>query len=120
MPYLRVTLAAAAVLLLCLPVPAGADRAPTKRERAGVAKAVGVPERCLRTRISTVNQRWSRTSIRNEKASCADHAADGVAVFRRRNGKWRFVTAGSSFDCPVPDVPRKIARDLEIPCEPRP
>ena len=37
-----------------------------------------------------------------------------------RGGAWRFVTAGSSFDCPVPDVPRRIAKDLKIPCEPRP
>jgi hypothetical protein len=120
MPYLRLIVAAFAVLLLCIPTAARADRAPTKRERADIAKAIGVPKRCLRTRISTVDERWSRTSIRNMKASCTDHAADGVAVFRRRGGKWRFVTAGSSFDCPVPDVPRKIAKDLEIPCEPRP
>jgi hypothetical protein len=118
MPHIRIGLAALAVLLLCIPVSARADRAPTKRERAGVAKAIGVPKRCLRTRISTVNERWSRTSIRNEKADCAEHAADGIAIFKRRNGAWRFVTAGSSFDCPVPDVPRRIAKDLEVPCEP--
>jgi hypothetical protein len=117
---MRTTVAALAVLLLCLPVSAGADRAPTERERADIAKAIGVPKRCLRTRISTVNERWSRTTIRNLKAGCAEHAADGVAIFRRRDGKWRFVTAGSSFDCPVPDVPRRIAKDLRIPCEPRP
>jgi hypothetical protein len=117
---MRTTLAALAVLLLWLPVTAQADRPPTKRERADIAKAIGIPKRCLRTRISTVDERWSRTSVRNLKPSCADHAADGVAVFRRREGKWRFVTAGSSFDCPVPDVPRKIAKDLGIPCEPRP
>ena len=119
MPSVRLLLAVFAVLLLCLPVSARADRSPTKRERVGVAKAVGVPKRCLRTRISTVNERWARTSLRNEKASCAEHAADGVAVFKRRAERWRFVTAGSSFDCPVPDVPRRIARDLRIPCEPR-
>jgi hypothetical protein len=60
------------------------------------------------------------TSIRNLEASCADHVADGVAIFKRRDGTWRFVTAGSSFDCPVPKVPRRIAQDLEILCEPRP
>jgi len=26
--------------------------------------------------------------------SCADHAADGVAIHKRRAGRWRFVTAG--------------------------
>jgi hypothetical protein len=119
MPFPRSTLAGPIALLLALPVTAHADRPPTKRERVDVAQAIGVPKRCLRTRISTVNERWSRTTIRNEKASCQEHAGDGVAVFKRRGGKWRFVTAGSSFDCPVPDVPRRIAKDLEIPCEPR-
>jgi hypothetical protein len=76
-----------------------------------------VPKRCVRVRISTVDQRWARANIRARKASCAEHAADGVAVFKRRGGSWRFVTAGSSFDCPVPDVPRRIARDLKIPCD---
>ena len=55
--------------------------------------------------------------MRNRRASCADYAADGVAIFKHRRGKWRFVTAGSSFDCPVPDVPRRIAKDLRIACE---
>jgi hypothetical protein len=105
-------------LLLAVPAVAQADRPATKQERLGVAKAIGVPKRCLRTRISTVNERWARTSIRNLKPSCADHAADGVAIFKRREGRWRFVTAGSSFDCPVPKVPRRIADDLRIPCEP--
>jgi hypothetical protein len=119
MPLPRSTLAVSISLLLALPVAAQADRPPTKRERVDVAHAVGVPKRCLRTRVSTVDERWSRTTIRNEKASCQEHAGDGVAVFKRRGGKWRFVTAGSSFDCPVPDVPRRIAKDLKIPCEPR-
>jgi hypothetical protein len=119
MPFLRSTLAVTVALLLALPAGAHADRPPTKRERVDVAKAIGVPKRCLRTRISTVDERWSRTTIRNGKASCQKHGADGVAVFKRRGGKWRFVTAGSSFDCPVPDVPRRVANDLEIPCEPR-
>jgi hypothetical protein len=119
MPLPRSTLAVPICVLLALPAAAQADRPPTKRERVDIAKAIGVPKRCLRTRISTVNERWSRTTIRNEKASCLEHAGDGVAVFKRRAGKWRFVTAGSSFDCPVPDVPRRIAKDLRIPCEPR-
>ena len=118
MPSSRLVTAAIAALLL-VPAVAHADRAPTKREHAAVSKAVGVPKRCMRVRISTVDEHWARANVRNRKASCADHAADGLAVFQRRHGAWRFVTAGSSFDCPVPDVPRRIARDLKIPCEPQ-
>lgn len=118
MPTPRLAPAALAALLLAVPAAAHADRAPTEREHAAVAKSVGIPKRCVKVRISTVDERWARASVRNRKASCADHAADGVALFKRRRGAWRFVTAGSSFDCPVPDVPRRIARDLRIPCEP--
>lgn len=95
---------------------AEADRGPTKRERAGVAKAVGAPARCVRVRVSTVNRRYASALIRNGRRSCRRWAADGVAVFRRGDGRWRFVTAGSAFECPVPKVPRRVARDLGIRC----
>jgi hypothetical protein len=101
-----------------IPTTAQADRAPTDRERAGIARAVGVPKRCLRIRVSTVDRRWSGVRIRLAKRSCQRWAADGIAIFKRRGDRWRFVTAGSSFDCPVPKVPRRVARDLQIPCEP--
>jgi hypothetical protein len=110
-------MAALAALALAVPAVARADRAATAREHAAIAKAVGVTKRCLRVRVSTVDERWARANVRSKKASCADHAADGLAVFKRRGGAWRFVTAGSSFDCPVPDVPRRVARDLKIPCD---
>jgi hypothetical protein len=118
MPSLRLAAPLLAALLLAVPAIAHADRAPTKREHRAVAKAVGVPKRCMAVRISTVDERWATARVRNARASCAEHAADGLAVFKRRRGAWRFVTAGSSFDCPVPDVPRRIARDLKIRCEP--
>jgi len=118
MPSSRLAAAAIAALLL-VPAVAHADRAPTKREHRAVAKAVGVPKRCMAVRISTVDERWASARVRNAKASCAEHAADGIAIFKRRGWRYRFVTAGSSFECPVPDVPRRIARDLKIPCEPR-
>jgi hypothetical protein len=119
MPIPRLAPVALAALLLAVPAVAHADRAATKREQAAVSKAIGIPKQCVRVRVSTVDERWARASVRNKRAACADHVADGVAVFKRSHGAWKFVTAGSSFDCPVPDVPRKIARDLKIPCEPR-
>jgi hypothetical protein len=52
------------------------------------------------------------------RRSCRRWAADGVAVYKRRtSGGWRFVTAGSAFDCPVPKVPPKVVDDLHIHCE---
>jgi hypothetical protein len=112
----RSLLAALAALSL-LPAAALADRPPTKRERAGIAQKVGVPARCLAIRVSTVNPRWAKTRIRLARKSCERWAADGIAVFKRRNdGGWRFVTAGSAFDCPVPKVPRRVVEDLHIRC----
>ena len=108
---------AAVAALAIVPAVAHADRPPTKRERAGIAKKVGVPARCLRIRVSTVDTRWARMQIRNLRESCRRWAADGVAVYnRRKDGGWRFVTAGSAFDCPVPKVPPKVVVDLHIRC----
>ena len=112
----RSLLAALAALAL-LPAVALADRPPTSHERAGLSNKVGVPGRCLAIRVSTVNPRWAKTRIRLARKSCRRWAADGIAVFKRRTGGgWRFVTAGSAFDCPVPKVPPRVVEDLEIRC----
>ena len=96
-----------------------ARRKPTSKERAAIARAMDRPARCLFIRVSTVSRRWASVRLRNRKRSCARYAADGVGVFRKRkDGRWRFVTAGSAFDCPVPNVPRRVQRDLRIPCMP--
>lgn len=102
---------------LVLPAAAAADRAPTKSERAGIAKAADVPARCLKTRVSTVNDDYASIHIRNQRRGCKAYQADGVAVFKRRKtGGWKFVTAGSAFSCPVPHVPKAVAKDLGIRC----
>ena len=112
-------LAAVLAASLTLAASAEARRTPTPGERAGVARAVGVPARCLFIRVSSVDRRYASAVIRNRKRSCRRWAADGVAVFRKRSqGRWRFVTAGSAFDCPVPKVPERVVRDLRISCIP--
>jgi hypothetical protein len=37
-------------------------------------------------------------------------------VLHRKHGRWKTVTAGSSFDCPIPDVPKRIVKDLKLRC----
>jgi hypothetical protein len=53
-------------------------------------------------------------------AVCAKFVADGVVLFRYRAGKWRFVTAGSSFrsgngSCALSKtVPRTVIADFKL------
>ena len=119
----RITTLVLLLIVAAAPAVAEASRAPTKREAKSLARKMGknVPTRCLRIRISTVSERWAGVRFRLEKRSCDQWNADGIGVFKRRRasrpGPWRFVTAGSSFDCPVPKVPSRVAKDLKIPCE---
>jgi hypothetical protein len=103
---------------LALPAIAHADRAPTRAEAARIAEVAGAPPRCLKIRVSTVNSRWASAYRRNLRRGCRRYQADGVAVFRRRSSGWRFVVAGSAFECPVPKVPKAVVRDLGIRCYP--
>jgi hypothetical protein len=52
-------------------------------------------------------------------AGCAKYAANGISIFHYRAGRWRFVTAGSSFvnsdgTCGVPHVPRAVIKDFRL------
>jgi hypothetical protein len=108
----------AAVLLT--PGLASADRKPTEKEHRQVAKAMKLPPRCTRVRISTVvtAPKWASLSWK-QGPNCLKFASDGVTVLKKRpGGKWKFVTAGSSFDCgPLyAQVPQAVVEDLGIDC----
>jgi hypothetical protein len=119
-------LALAVVVLLGLPTVARAAREPTEHERARIADVVGTRSKCLDITVSKVvsvrvrgrmrRYRYARVSLPGTVPGC--RAVDGVAVFKRRvnTSRWRFVTAGSTFSCPVPHVPVKAAADLKIHC----
>jgi hypothetical protein len=114
-------IAVVTVLLATLALAATADarRKPTKAERASIAAKFDVPGKCLKIFVSTVNHRWARMEFNGKKfddPDCRPHAADGVVVIHRRHGRWKIVAQGSSFDCPVPDVPKRIVKDLKIRC----
>jgi hypothetical protein len=122
----RITALVLLLIAVGAPAVAEASRKPTRQEAKSLAKKMGrdVPTRCLRIRISTKSKSltWAGVRFRLTDSSCNKWNADGVGVFKRRrsrpHGSWRFVTAGSSFDCPVPKVPSRVAKDLKIPCEP--
>jgi hypothetical protein len=99
---------------------ASADRKPTKKEHHQVAKAAKFPPRCTRVRVSTVvtSPKWASLSWKPGR-NCLKFAADGVAILKKRpGGHWKFVTAGSSFDCgPLyAQVPQAVVQDLGITC----
>jgi hypothetical protein len=99
---------------------AQADRKPTGKEHRQIAKAMKFPPRCTRVRVSTAvtNPGWASLSWKPGR-KCKKFAADGVAILKKRpGGHWKFVTAGSSFECrPLhTQVPQAVADDLGISC----
>lgn len=118
---MRKPLALLTLVATLVPVAAAdARRKATKSEKRAIARVFNAPPKCAKVFISTVDRRWASYQFNAKKidvSPCEQAAADGIAVLRKRNGRWRFVTAGSSFECPVPDVPKRIARDLRVRCE---
>ncbi len=110
-----------AVLIAALFVgSADARRKATKPEKRAIAQVFNAPPKCAKIHISTVNQRFATYRFNPRKFNvkpCEQVAADGVAILKqRRSGRWRIVTAGSAFDCPVPKTPRKVVKDLRVQC----
>jgi hypothetical protein len=109
-----------AALALLMPAIVHADRKPTAKEHAQVARVIGLEPKCAAVRISTVTKKpkWATASWRNAGQECSPFASNGVTVAKKSHGRWRFVTAGSSFDCPglYAKVPQPVARDLKISC----
>jgi hypothetical protein len=110
-----------ALLALAGASGAGADRRATKGERRAVAKLVDLPPVCAKVRVSTVTPepKWASVSWKpRPKDKCEPYARDGVGIAKRKGDRWRFVTAGSSFDCPYlyRHVPREVADDLGLDC----
>jgi hypothetical protein len=117
-------IALAAAVTLAGAANVAADRKPTDKEQRAVARAVEVPRKCVKARISTETERprWASAAWR-PGPGCQRFAFDGVAVLKKkkrgdRPARWRLVTAGSSFTCGdlYRDVPRRVADDLGIDC----
>ena len=110
-----------AALALSAVATVQADRKPTDKERKAVAAVIDLPAKCAHVRISTVTEKpkWASVSFRpHSPEACEPFASDGVTVAKKRSGRWRFVTAGSSFECVdlYKEVPVSVAQDLSIDC----
>ena len=99
---------------------ANAQRKPTSKERIQIATVVHLPAKCARVRVSTETKKpkWGSVSFKPGLSDCGPLASNGVTVVKKSSGRWRFITAGSSFDCPglFAKVPQAVARDLGIKC----
>ncbi len=113
-------IAAFAIAAVSLAAVASAARKPNVKERAQIAAVVQLPSKCARVKVSTVKQKskWGSVSWRNGGSECKPLASNGVTVVKKSHGRWKFVTAGSSFDCTglYAKVPQAVARDLKISC----
>ena len=122
----RLRLVTTAVLGLGLAL-AVAGAALARRPAAGPQKRAimtaaglrpGTPLRCYRVEVSTVNSAWAATQYAGATGRpCIAYAADGVSITHFVRGRWRLVTAGSAFTCPIPGhIPTAVQHDLRLAC----
>jgi hypothetical protein len=114
------------IALLTVAIPllltgvASADRKPTTKEKAQIASVVHLPVVCAKVKVSTETKKpkWGRVSWRRGGSQCDPLASNGVTIVKKSTGRWRFITAGSSFTCGelYAKVPRAVAQDLKIAC----
>lgn len=105
-----------------LPAAALAHRRASKTERAAILTAVvrqheltGAQAACQVVTISTVNRHYAAVTFPPKLSrACLRVAANGVTIEHRTARGWMFVTAGSSFQCPIKGVPTRVARDLNV------
>jgi hypothetical protein len=93
----------------------GARKAPIVKAGLGG----NIPIQCAAVYISTVSRFWASATFdpqRGYVSACQMYGSNGVTILHHVRGRWRFVTAGSAFTCPVAHVPASIARDLRVPC----
>jgi hypothetical protein len=111
---------AALVAMFLVTAVAQADRKPTAKEKVQIASIIHLPVACATVRVSTVTKKpkWGSVAFRDSGPQCDTHASNGVTVAKKTNGRWRFVTAGSSFSCSELNqtVPEEIYKDLGIKC----
>lgn len=107
-----------AVVALAVAAPAGADRKPNDRERAGITAALDSADfscdlfpgaSCRRTiKVSTENERWAAGYIRG-----GPEVQGGVASLVRKKHRWRVHQIGNGGGC---EVPSAVTRDLDLAC----
>jgi hypothetical protein len=113
-------IAVLAVAAASLVASASANRRSTSKEKAQIAKVVGLVPKCATVRVSTVTKKakWATAEWRDGGQRCSPFASNGVTVEKKTSGRWRFITSGSSFTCGelYAKVPKPVAKDLKVSC----
>lgn len=107
---------------LVVPASALAARSATSSERSAIVAAAvhqgevsATQAACQAVTVSTVNQGYASLSWPARLSrQCAQVAANGVIVEMKTGASWQVVAAGSSFQCPIKNVPTTVARDLGV------
>src|SRR5512135_3560558 len=109
------TLATFLIAATALAGVAQAERKPTTKERIQIASVIHLPAVCAHVRVSTTSPKpkWAKVSWKDGGSQCTALASNGVTIVHKSGGRWRFVTAGSSFTCSdlYDQVPRAVVKD---------
>lgn len=113
-----------ALVLCCLPAGGIARTLVHGNEKKAIVAAIrrahdigsSQTASCMHVYVSTVNPNWATMQFIFVHR-CAKQDANGVAIVHRMHRRWHFVTAGSSFSCPIPGhIPPRVQRDLKLSC----
>jgi hypothetical protein len=107
-------LAAATFSLALLGAPALADRGATPSEAKAIrAASIAAKEttgwKVIRIRVSTADPRFASAEVHHPKTGVG-----GLDILRRSPRVWKVTFTGTDFPCSI--APRRVLRDLKIPC----
>jgi hypothetical protein len=107
-------LALAGISLLAVSGAALADRGPTPGEAKAIrAASIAAKEtagwKVIRIRVSTADPRYATAEVHRPK-----NGVGGLDILRRSPRTWKVVFTGTDFPCSI--APRRVLRDLKIPC----
>jgi hypothetical protein len=113
----RISLICVFALGLLTAVAVARTVAPSTADRAAIIKAFGDPPAaspCLSVRLAASGRSYA--TVRPSRAArCVRWAFDGTNVIRRVTPRrWRVVFEGSSYRCPLANIPRSVQRDLGV------
>ena len=122
MTWRRVTVSLLAALGLAMPAAALARTAVSGAAKTPIVRAAlgtPVPRQCAAVYLSTVNGSWASATFHPQRgwsSRCQKYGSNGVVILHRTRGRWRVVTEGSAFSCPIRHVPAAVTRDLGVSC----